>query len=1174
MDLLDPNILQRRAANPRASVWVGASAGSGKTKVLTDRVLSILLDGVAPEKILCITFTKAAAAEMSDRLGKRLGTWATMEEGALRQDLRDLIGQVADDERVQFARQLFARVLDTAGGLKIQTIHSFCQSLLGRFPLEAGVPPHFEVLDERQAQDLMRQARDRVLNDARNDGEMDKALSRVTRRVQEDQFAQLFQILSSERNRLDQFIYNHDGIEGAITALYEKLGVEKAQTEEALSLKFCEEGQFDRTALKEACLLQLASSKSFKAIGEKIEAWLSVSSTEERAKKLDLYISAFLTTALESRKNLLSKGDATAHEYLAVALEKEQDRILRFFECKKALQVAIANDGLLRLGHAMVTVYRDLKRMMGRLDYDDLILKAGDLLTSAHHIAAWVLYKLDGGLDHILIDEAQDTNKEQWTVVGALAEEFFVGAGTNEEVQDKPRTIFAVGDVKQSIYSFQRADPSSFHHFKRYFHERVAQAQLPWDDVPMDVSFRSTTAVLGLVDSVFDQDGTRLGPDMGRIQHHAFREGQAGSVELWPLLGPESGDAAGNWTMPVTQGLGASHHMRMAQVLASQIEEWLRGDKRRFLPAKGRNVEPGDILILVRRRSELVDHLVRELKNRHIPVAGVDRMVLSKQMAVMDLMALARFLLLQEDDLSLAEVLKSPLVGLDEDGLMDLAMDRRGKSLWQSLCDWAADDPKYARIHLWLSQLLNKTDFIRPFELFSHILSAHCPAVMPGAELVEHSGAQAFVARLGVEAEDPLEEFLTLTLNYEQGRTPSLQGFIHWFDSGETQIKRDLESGERGEIRIMTVHGAKGLQAPLVIMPDTVRDKGVSKSPLIYWVPGEESIMPIWLPSSAMAEIVMSKAKEGWISDQDEEYRRLLYVALTRAEDQLVVCGYRTKRAPSDDCWYYLVERGLRAISETRKDEAHFSFASGKVWEGEGLIWETDQKKEISHKQTSIGQSETVAALPAWATQGPGQEPARPTPLMPSQSALEAPAMRSPLSPDGSFGLKRGLIIHRLLQSLPDIAVADRVRAMDRYLAQSNHDITDTQGAEIRKEVLTLLDLPDMQALMGEGSRAEVPVSGEVGSDKQGKSIIVSGQIDRLVVGRDRIIIADYKTLRPVPKSPGEVPESYLNQMAAYRAIMEKIYPEREVSCVIVWTDIPKVMEIPNALLDPWAPAT
>lgn len=1151
---------QRRAASPASSVWVAASAGTGKTKVLTDRVLSLLLGGTLPSRILCLTFTKAAAAEMSNRLAQRLARWATLEESALAGELQSLTGRPAETDLVETARQLFARVLDAPGGMKVLTIHSFCQSLLGRFPLEAGVAPHFQVLDDRSAEELLLQARETILSRAGLDpnSSLGIALTEVATHAQEQSFGELIAQFIMARGRLSQSLKRHGGLEGLISAIYDRLGAQQGDTPDALLEYALADQALDLIGLRLACDAFSAGSPTDVAKGEVLAAWLA-GDLEDRISAFDDYASIFTTKKREVVKRLLTKAAATAVPSALPVLEVEGQRILAVQMRLDALAVARKSAALLRLGAEMLGVYEDLKSARALLDYDDLISRTRDLLQRPD-IAPWVLFKLDGGLDHILVDEAQDTNPDQWSVIRTLADEFFSG----ESAREDPRTLFVVGDAKQSIYSFQRADPAAFEAMRLYFANRVRAVSQSWDEVGLDVSFRSTSAVLSAVDSVFAQpeafDGVRFGDDL--IEHLPARLGQGGIVEVWPPVDPEADEPPEPWELPAAGQRADSPRAKLARLLAHKINYWTRSeagadDPESWLASKNRRMDPGDILVLVRRRNDFVEELVRELKNLQVPVAGVDRMVLTDQLAVMDLIALGRVLLLPGDDLTLATVLKGPLIGLDEEQLFDLAHGR-ANALWPELCRRAGEQPAFRSAQKRIATLLQRAENLRPFELFAEILG-------PGG------GRKALVARLGPDANDPLDEFLNLALNYEREQTPTLEGFLHWLERGEQQIKRDMEHGG-GAVRVMTVHGSKGLQAPVVFLPDTLQGPLPHRG--LIWL-REYGDLPLWSAGQDFAGIAEASARRAIAQANIREYKRLLYVAMTRAEDRLLLCGWNDKRkTPPDDCWYNLVQSGIAPLAEER----HYDF-SGTItegWSGTGWRFEGPQAAAPEETGTVADVQRGPGLLPVWATAAPPNEPSPPRPLAPSRPSGAEPAVRSPLGGDRGRQFRRGRLVHRLLQTLPELPAQQREQAGRRFLARSLHGLSEEQQAEILGETLAVIEDSRFGALFAPGSQAEVPVVGVVprsrGTGKFHDSEVISGQVDRLLVTEDTVSVIDYKTNRPAPKTPEAVPVIYLRQMASYHAVLKQIYPDKRIETLLLWTDGPRLMHLSDAQIKDNAP--
>ena len=1174
----NPDAVQRQAADPQSSVWVSASAGSGKTKVLTDRVLALLVDGARPDSLLCVTFTKAAAAEMANRIHHSLAKWTRLPDSELNLEIRKLDGRPPTPERLKKARELFAEILDLPGGLRIRTIHSFCQSVLGRFPLEAGLPPNFTAMDEREASDAMVLARDTVLAAAQRDDALGDALSIVVSRVNEEGFGQLMRALSAQRGALAAAIRSLGGQDAAIARLYGILSAEPGIDESDVLTDACigadEIGL--RTAV--AAMNEFGSDANRKR-ARVIDAWLA-GGVGTRAATFEQYFSAFITGKGTPNTQMFVKAVAENSPATPDILAAEQDRLIAVDRRLRRQVTATASAALLRLGGAILKAYDLRKRATASLDYDDLIQRTAELLTAER--VPWVLFKLDGGLSHMLIDEAQDTSPDQRAIVDALVAEFFAGAGGHEE----RRTVFVVGDAKQSIYSFQGADPVGYRAWRDELSARANAMGGPgMREVPMQVSFRSVQAVLDAVDATFAEspaaDGVvEPGDTLAHFASEA-KEGLRGRVELWPPTEPPAQVDADLFTLPAEADAAAEADatQRLAEGLARTVAGWIG---REALPSEGRTVRPGDILFLMRSRSDLVHALVRELTRLGVPVAGVDRLMLTDDIAIMDLVALGRVLLMPDDDLTLACVLKSPLIGFGEDDLFRLATTRgEGAPLWRRLRENPDGDDAVARAFGWISDLMALADRLPPFELYQRALVSPCPGPGgDGAASTVHTGRQAMVARLGPEAEDPINEFLNLALDYDRRQVPSLEGFLAWFERDSTELKRDLESEARDEIRIMTAHGAKGLQAPIVILPDAFKKSG-DRGAALRWYglhnqgPGDGAL-PIWTPRARFEEDIAQSLKADLATADDQEYRRLLYVAMTRAESRLIVTGRLPRTAPPKGNWSELVQAGFERLSERNPDSVREEeIAPADGWTGFAKIYETgnrDAAKDGKGPDRSAGPQ--TGDAPDWLTRTPPGEPTPPAPLAPSRPSRSDPPARSPIRSGEPVRFQRGLLIHRLLQTLPDMT-ADRWQgAADRYLALPGHGLSAEERQEIAREVLGVLNHPEFRAIFGPGSRAEVPLTGLLerrGAAPEGESgrvFAVSGQVDRLLISEKEILVVDYKTLRPSPTDEADIPDAYVAQMAGYRGILRQIYPDRRIRCGLLFTETPHLVAIPDAAMD------
>jgi ATP-dependent helicase/nuclease subunit A len=1121
------NAEQLQASDPAVSAFVGASAGSGKTKLLTDRLLRLMLSGVKPERIQCLTFTKAAAAEMALRLQRTLGKWVTLHDVELAAELRTLRVEPSE-QALRDARALFATVLDLPGGMRIGTIHAFCQSLLRRFPLEAELSPHFQLVDDREADDALTEARETMLAHA-SAPDRRAALELLAGLVSAEQFGRHVVFLQERLPRLHHALEMGTGL-GA--AQRRALGVTAAS--EADIIRDAINWQSESELREAALIVQKLGAPKCAGRAARILDWLGLSA-EEREEHWQHWCDEFLTKEGKARaqSGFVSKAVVDKHADLAQFFFDECDRILGVLDACLAFRVAKVSAALVTLSAPVLRAYAAHKESAGLLDYDDLIGRTSRLLIDPG--AAWVLYKLDGGLDHLLLDEVQDTAPAQWRIAHSLTEEFFAGIGA----RNVERTVFAVGDRKQSIYSFQGADIEEFDYSHRLLRQRVQSAGKAWQEAKLDVSFRSTRPVLELVDRVFANPLAAAGvaSEGDTLTHYSDRAAHAGMVELWPLTPAPEPVEPEPWSVPQQNHGLTSAPQQLAETLARWIATQVGGDV--LLESKGRPLTPGDVMVLVRRRNDFTRALVRQLKSLNVPVGGLDRLMLTEQPAVQDLLALADALLLPQDDLNFACLLTSPLGGLSDDSLIELAIGRGGIPLWETLRTRVDERPDWKAAWNLFATLLARVDYVTPHMLLAEALGSL-------------GGRARLFARLGPEAAEPVDELLNAALAFARIHPPSLQGFLHWLRRSGAEVKRESEGGG-GLVRVMTAHGAKGLQAPLVILPDTTALPPEEGSILWATDPLSRHEVPVWSPRRELRCAAAQRLRDAAARRRMEEHNRLLYVALTRAEDRLVICGWETRRGLDEACWYRLVQHGFDALPA--------------VMDGEVRRYASPQQaapEPAATREPALQPAES----PAWVARLPPEEPATPLRLAPSRPENAelgpVPAAASPLAArdPARNPLERGKLIHTLLQHLPDLPSAHRAEAARRWLYRPGND----DFGLLAEETLAVMEHRELAALFGPGSRAEVPLTGVVGNS------VIGGLVDRLAVLPDRVFVADFKTNRRPPERVEDTPVLYLRQMAAYRAVIRQIFPDRPVTCALVWTQAARVAMLPDTLLDSHAP--
>jgi ATP-dependent helicase/nuclease subunit A len=1140
---------QARASDPAASAFVSANAGSGKTHVLVQRVVRLLLDDVPPEKILCITFTKAAAANMAQRVFETLGHWITLDDAALDGVIRDA-GVARPDAKTRMrARELFACALETPGGLKVQTIHALCTRLLQQFPFEANVPARFAVLDDRDQNEMMERASLKVLLQAAAapDSIEGRALAIAMTSAADVTFRDVVREASLSRDQFLAWTDRAGSVEAAIAQLSSALGVRRDDTVEVVEREIVDGPHLPRGRWEAAAAVLETGSVT----DEKQALRLREALVRSGSAQVDEYLGVFLTAELTPRKTLMTRKISDGRPDLAKALEREGDRIGALLERRRAVAMRDRTKALLVIASGVAANYRREKLERGLLDYDDLIEKTLEMLDRVS--SGWVHYKLDRGVDHVLIDEAQDTSPRQWDIVAHLISEFTTGAGARDGIG---RTVFAVGDEKQSIFSFQGAAPREFDLRRKSLQSRFEGAGLKFDSVSFNASFRSGSAILQSVDHVFREQAIYRSihaVENGYPIHQSLGDAGPSLIDLWELQQPDPRQDIEGWQAPFDAVSETSPEVRLAQRVQSEIKSLIAAGTMAGSTGKRRVLRHGDMLVLVRRRGKAFDAIIQALKRAGIPVAGADRLKLTEHIAIIDLMNLTDALLLAQDDLALAVALKSPLFGLDDNDLFRLAWQRTG-SLRSALDEHAGSGGRFETAQRRLEACENRFAGETPFTFYAWLLGGD-------------GGRARILGRLGHEANDALDEFLELALAYERKAPASLQGFAAWLRAADTEVKRDMEIA-RDEVRVMTVHGAKGLEAPVVFLVDTTSSPAdTQRLNLIHLPQGNAAPNApgavVWAGKKADDPPAVAAARAAMIGETEDEYRRLLYVAMTRAADRLIVggCmpGNRNEVRPLS--WYDLIAKGL-AVSGLHMQDAPPPNGVVKRY----LRLEDLAPVAGAALPPSVA---SAIALPAWLrAPAPSEAPADSF-LRPSDPADdEGRTIQSGESAElRARALLRGSLVHRLLQSLPDLALERRREVALRYLERNAGGWTGDDREALAAEVLALIGEPRFASLFAPGSRAEVSIVGRL--ERPGRPpALVSGQIDRLVVTPDEVLIVDYKTNHGPPRSVAQAPPAYVRQLALYRAVLAKLYPRRPVRAALLWTETLEMMEVSAPALD------
>lgn len=1114
--------MQADATVPGDSIWLSASAGTGKTQVLAARVFRLLLRGTDPSAILALTFTKAGAAEMAGRISRRLAAWVQMDDKLLFRDLRAL-GEPADPAQRETARTLFAKLLDArGGGLRIQTIHGFCQGLLAGFPLEAGLVPGFRPIEQREEALLARETLAALLLDAEaTRPAIVDAIGALSLRLGEGG-AEVF--LRACARAPAAMAGLPSGMAPFVRA---ELDLPREDVGAALAAE-CADDRFDIAGLRAFAAMNATwgTARGLARV-EDIATWLAADPPARAAALKDIH----RNWSTAKGELLIGKGFAPQTPDYAELAARLHARCAELIGLEARARYADLLAAGLEAGRAYADAYARAKRRAGVADFDDLI-RATVALLAQPGMGDWVRHKLDLATEHVLVDEAQDTNPRQWAIIRAIADEFFAGQGAS----GARRTLFVVGDFKQAIFGFQGTHPLYFQAAETHFTRLAAMAPeddageaMPLHRLSLTHSFRSTRPVLEFVDAALD---ALPPPGLGLIedlQAHASRVPGPGSVTLWPPMteGAEGGgdDDEEGWIDDVTRAL--------AKRIASTVRGWLDPAAPLML-AGGRPLAPQDVMILVKRRGDLAALLVARLYAEGVPVAGVDRLRLNAPLAVQDLLAAIRFALQPDDDLSLAALLVSPLIGWSQDDLLAAAVPR-ATGLWRHLRAHQSD----ARLAP-LADLLARADFLTPHQLLEHLLSGPL------------EGRRKLVRRLGQEANDPIDELLAAALDFETRATPSLQAFLDWFDRGEVEITRDA-AAPAGAVRVLTAHGAKGLQAPLVILADACIDPTRTPRRLTDWTPDRfDEPIPIFAPSGDERGGPLDAVIAAQAQRELEEHWRLFYVAATRAEQQLVITGAlgpRAKGVPPPLSWYSAADRAFAAL--------------GLAGEGERVFRGAPPAEDEPARKPRAASTPPPppAALPDWVRAPAPVEARPPRPLAPSSLGADL-VSDPPPAPVLRAAAERGRLMHALFERLPALPLERRARAADQWLAGAGGVGDAALRAALAGDVLAIIGDPRFAALFAPEALAEAPIAAVLAD-----GIVVSGTVDRLLIEPGRVRVIDFKTGRRAPATIDEIAPYHLRQIAAYAAALAVIFPDRAIETALLYTAGPALFPISAELL-------
>ncbi|MBK8374489.1 double-strand break repair helicase AddA [Sphingorhabdus sp.] len=1124
---------QQAAVEPADNIWLSASAGSGKTQVLSARVIRLMLSPqVRPENLLCLTFTKAAAAEMADRINRKLASWVQMKDGDLAAELR-AIGADYSKQKLPAARKLFAEVLDApGGGLQIMTIHSFCQSLLESFPEEAGLLPGFEAIEGRAKDKLLSDTLAELLSDAPAE-EPDGLIAKIQQLSLDMGEAGAFAFLCRCADRPAVLRSLPDG-QGMLVAAQRIVGLSLDTDIETALAALCSDDVIDRTLISQIAQSNRAwNTSTGTKRADQIAIWLS-RDPENRAATLDDLHLCWSTKS----GTLAQQYDKKDPSYLRLAQEAF-DWTTSLVEMRILAKYAERLASALIAGKAFAARFERAKHERGLVDFDDLISNAAALL-SRPGMGEWVRYKLDQRIDHILVDEAQDTNAAQWDIIKALTADYYSGLAAKE---GRPRTLFAVGDYKQAIYGFQGTDPERYEEAGNDFKERIANGDSELKRLTLAQSFRSTRPILDFVNAVIDGLGPAVLGINGDIAQHFSELPDIGSISLMKLVSPKQFDSDGEGDDDADENWLSEEKLVLADRIANHVRELI--DHSPYLASKKRRLVPGDILILLRKRTDLAGLIVARLHALNVPVAGIDRLQISEPIAVQDLLAAIRFALQPDDDLSLSALLVSPLIGWSQQDLLDYGYRPKGEPLWKHLREQDALAADLAPLHA----ILASVDFSTPYAFLEQILSGPT------------QGRRKLQGRLGSETLVPVEELLNQTLQFQQEGGVSLQGFLDWFEKGSTIIKRE-GLAQSSDVRVMTVHGAKGLEAPVVILADIAVDplKSGDRSSGMDLLSDDDVRFPL-LPIRNHERVgQLAEAPERQKKRELKEQFRLLYVALTRAAEHLILAGSLGARAKGKACensWYPALATAMQQMGCEWQNDPLW----GEVMRIEGY----GKAQEEGSTSVSVHAGFDAESEPQWLRTAAPQEQTPPRPLSPSN--LDDDSYGDPPS-SGHMKLaaERGRLLHGLFERFVGGDLEPFKADALRWVTDNRRDFA-IDAASIVETALTVIENSEWQMWFSYTAKPEVPIAATVGQ------AVISGRIDRLLIEGECVRLLDFKTSRSVPVSAATVPLPYLRQMAHYVAALETIFPSHKIEAALLFTHAPKLIELPAELLKPHRPA-
>jgi len=1104
---MNPLKEQILATSPERSIWLSASAGTGKTFVLVNRLIRLILEGNDPRRIVCITYTKAAATEMQERVIKYIGDVILLNDIELKNKLDSEFEANIDLKKLSRTRKKLISIIDHPQQLKIQTIHSFCEGVLKHFPLEAETPAFFEVIDDFGKSELVEEAWKKLIFSV--DAKVREAVEFLLSRFKPLQIKELLNDLLQQKAKLLKVITLFGGYEGYISGLKELLNITQENKQELETLIF----NGNKNLFSDVLMVLEKGGTNEKKLGVKLRKYFISQKIEELAE-------IFLTEKDDGFdvKKILTKQSEKDYPNIFASIIEFQRVLLGIINGVKDIDIFANTKYFLRAFEKFNQIYEGEKAIRYVLEFDDLIERTANLLRKENPNREWVLYKLDGGIDHILIDEAQDTNESQWQIIDAITDEFFSG-----QVNDAglARSLFVVGDEKQSIYSFQGADVRVFSDRQSYYEARKKDHGINFESVRLNRSFRSGAAVIDVVNKVV-ANKTILAAltKSGHLPEHEIADSMKtpqkfGYFEINKLVDvavrAKASKEVISWNLP--REYEEDEEEKNIDILAGRIAGKIKDILARdfILPATGKRPTPGDIMVLVKKRKGIASVLIEKLQELEIPVSGIDRLNLNDSLAIKDLLALAKFSILKNDDLNFACLLKSAFISFNEDELFDVCWNRGSANVHESFLAKAAGNIRYGQAAELLEKLAAQKDSV--FEFFYDALEAM-------------DMRRNFISYFGRQINEILDEFLMIVKKFEDSAGGGLQHFINWFEKNEVTVKRNLEAGN--EVRIITAHGAKGLEAPIVVIPDTTSGGG-SDAQFCFG----DNIFLCPVIKDYRNELFKKIYREKQALEL-EEYYRLLYVALTRAKNELYLFGHTYKGIKANN-WHNMVLSSVGGMCA--EDEERFSYTTPEYitqFEKAGTPSETAEVIDLTLFQRKFSGSEEIEVI--------------------SPSALYRTENNQKFSLE-RVDFTKGLAVHKLLEILPEIE--EHEEAAEKIL--NNYFVAGEEETKLKakNEAFSVLKNAEFNFIFTGKSKAEVPVCGFY-MDK-----FISGKIDRLVeLGAGEILIVDYKTNDIAENSVPRVMKKYSAQMMAYKHLLEKIYPDKNIKAALLFTAVGRLVYV------------